>query len=69
MPGSGGDAQQPSTEELRAIQAQREDAERALAERAPDETEERAHERRAERAAYLQEKLDERARSEEEADG
>ena len=56
----------PSTEELRALQAQREEAERELAERAGDPREERAHERRADRAAYLREKLDEQAESERE---
>ncbi len=54
----------PSTEELRAVQVERERAERELAERAPGEREERTHERRAERAAYLREKLDEQAESE-----
>ena len=58
-----GDHDQPSTEELRAIQARREDAERELAAESEDEREERTHERRAERAAYLREKLDEQAES------
>jgi hypothetical protein len=56
----------PSTEELRAVQAEREEAERELAERAPDEREERTHERRADRAAYLREKLDEQAEADRE---
>ena len=60
MAGSDGD---PTTEELRAVQAEREKAERELADRAPDPRDERAHERRAERAAYLREKLDEQAES------
>ncbi len=64
MAGDGGSPDQPSTEELRAVQADRESAERELAERAPDPREERTHERRAERAAYLREKLDEQAESE-----
>ena len=63
MAGPGGD---PSTEELRALQAEREEAERELAARSPDPREERAHERRAERAAYLREKLEEQAESERE---
>jgi hypothetical protein len=46
------------------VQAEREEAERDMAQRAPDELEERAHERRAERAAYLRDKLDEQAESE-----
>ena len=61
MAGPDGD---PTTEELRAVQAERETAERELAERAPDPREERTHERRAERAAYLREKLEEQAESE-----
>ena len=42
------------------------DRERDMAEEAPDPTEEHTHERRAERAAYLREKLDEQAESERE---
>ena len=61
-----GDDSEPTTEELRAVQADRERTERELAEEAPDPREERAHERRAERAAYLREKLDEQAESERE---
>ena len=64
MAGLGGDPENPSTEELRAVQADREEAEREMAQRAQDEREERTHERRAERAAYLREKLDEQAESE-----
>jgi hypothetical protein len=56
----------PKTEELRLEQIQRERAERQQAGEAPEPAEERAHARRAERAAYLREKLDERARSEDE---
>ena len=56
----------PKTEELRIEQVQRVRAERAQAEETPDRNEELTHERRAERAAYLKRKLDERARSEEE---
>ncbi|HEV2814706.1 MAG TPA: hypothetical protein VGW10_15735 [Solirubrobacteraceae bacterium] len=59
-----GTSDNPSTEELRAVQAEREEAEREMAERAPDPREERTHERRADRAAYLREKLDEQAESE-----
>ena len=54
----------PKTEELRVVQTEREAAECDMAERAPDPTEERTHERRADRAAYLREKLDEQAESE-----
>ena len=56
----------PSTEELRAVQAEREQAEREMAEQTRDPREERTHERRADRAAYLREKLDEQAESERE---
>ncbi len=59
----------PPTEELRAVQVDRERTERTAAERAADEDEARAHERRAERAAYLRDKLDEQAASVEDADG
>ena len=62
MAGSGGD---PTTEELRAVQAEREEAERELADQAPDEREERTHERRADRAAYLRTKLEEQAEADE----
>ena len=64
MAGPGSDPDHPSTEELRAVQAEREETERELAEHAPDPPAERTHERRADRAAYLREKLDEQAESE-----
>ncbi|HEV2062391.1 MAG TPA: hypothetical protein VGR12_06025 [Solirubrobacteraceae bacterium] len=60
----GGDEDTPSTEELRALQAEREEAERAMAEDAITPAGERTHERRAERARYLRAKLDEQADSE-----
>jgi len=56
----------PKTEELRVEQVQRELAEREQASDAPEDAEEHTHERRADRAAYLKKKLDERAKSEEE---
>ena len=56
----------PKTEELRIEQRQRERTEREQAEQSPEPAEERAHRRRADRAAYLREKLDERAKSEDE---
>ncbi|MDA0183509.1 hypothetical protein OJ997_24585 [Solirubrobacter phytolaccae] len=59
----------PETEELQLEQLQREHAEREQAKDADLPREERTHERRADRAAYLQEKLEERARSEDAADG
>ena len=58
----------PQTDELRVEQIQRERAEHARAREADQPSEERAHDRRAERAAYLKEKLDERAESEERVD-
>ena len=56
----------PKTEELRIEQVERVRSERAQADDAADRNEELTHERRAERAAYLKKKLDERAKSEEE---
>ena len=56
----------PKTEELRLEQIERERSEREQAREAPESAEERTHRRRADRAAYLKSKLDERARSEEE---
>ena len=56
----------PETQELRLEQVQRELAEREQADEADLPAEERAHERRADKHAYLREKLAERARSEEE---
>lgn len=55
----------PKTEELRIEQIQRERAEHERAKEAGEPAEEQTHERRAERAAYLREKLGERAESEE----
>ena len=57
----------PKTEEMRLEQANREQAEHEQAEEATDPAEERTHERRSQRAAYLRSKLEERARSEDEA--
>ena len=55
----------PTTEELRIAQIQREAAERAAAERTPDDDEGTGqHEARASKAAYLREKLEERAEAE-----
>ena len=53
----------PPTEELKAIQAERESTEREQAREADTPAEEQAHERRAEKAAYLREKLAEQAES------
>ena len=64
MPERGPD---PTTEELRLDQLQREADERKRAAQSPTEDESEQHERRAEKAHYLREKLDERAASEREA--
>lgn len=54
---TGGD--EPTTQELRALQAGREEAERERAEEADLPQEKQAAQRRAEKAAYLRDKLDE----------
>jgi hypothetical protein len=56
----------PETQELRVEQVERERAEREHAREADLPTEEHAALRRADKHAYLREKLEERARSEEE---
>jgi len=56
----------PKTEELRVEQIQRERSERDQETASHEIPEQAAHRRRAERAAYLKEKLDDRAKSEEE---
>jgi hypothetical protein len=56
----------PKTEEMQLEQLHKERAEREQADDTSDPTEEHTHEARADRAAYLREKLDERARSEDE---
>jgi hypothetical protein len=57
-------ADEEDTERLRAETLQRELLERAAAEKADEPEEEHQHERRADKAAYLEEKLAERERSE-----
>ncbi len=54
------------TGELREAQLRREAEERELAQAADDDQETAQHKRRAEKARYLREKLDERAESERE---
>jgi hypothetical protein len=54
----------PKTEELSSTQREREELERKRAETAPDEDEAAQHARRADKARYLAEKLEERAESE-----
>jgi hypothetical protein len=60
---------EPTTRELQLKQMQREVRERRRAQDADEPVEERTHERRAERSAYLKAKLDERAESEERVEG
>jgi 5,10-methylenetetrahydrofolate reductase len=55
----------PTTEELRLQQADRERSEHARAAAASNPEDERAAQRRAEKAGYLKKKLDEQAASEE----
>jgi hypothetical protein len=54
---------EPTTQELRAVQADREAEQRERAEDAPTDTEQLAAIRRADKAAYLKDKLDEQADS------
>ena len=56
--------EEPTTQELKLTQLERERAERRRAETAPDDDEVAQHERRAEKAKYLAEKLEEREESE-----
>jgi hypothetical protein len=60
--------EQHKTEELKIVQADREATEREAAKSAIDEEEVAQHERRADKARYLREKLEERAESERELD-
>jgi len=60
-------AEEPDTERLRVEQLKRELEERRYADDAPVEEETVQHERRADKARYLREKLAERAESEEAA--
>jgi hypothetical protein len=54
-------ADEPTTQELKAVQVDREQAERQMEADAEAEAERRAHARRADRASYLADKLDEQA--------
>jgi hypothetical protein len=58
----------PETQEMRIEQVRRARAERDQARAAGDPDERAQHERRAEKAAYLKRKLDQRARAEAEAE-
>jgi hypothetical protein len=57
----------PTTEELRLEQLQRQASERERAAKSATEDETDQHERRAEKAEYLREKLEERAAAERDA--
>jgi hypothetical protein len=57
----------PTTKELRVRQAQREEEARVEADRAPEEHRTEQLDRRADKAAYLRRKLEERAESERKA--
>lgn len=57
----------PTTQELRVKQLRRESAEREREEHAPTDEAAEAHGRRAEKNAYLRERLEERAEAEREA--
>jgi hypothetical protein len=58
--------QEQNTEELKQMQVQREADEQERARSAPDDPETAQHERRADKARYLREKLEQRAASERE---
>lgn len=57
-----------TTEELKALAQEREAAEEELAESAVNDTEAAQHSRRAEKTRYLRQKLEEREKSEREAE-
>ena len=59
---------EPTTQELKAVQAERADEEARRADESERDAEVRAHERRADKAAYLRDRLAEAERSEAEAD-
>jgi hypothetical protein len=54
----------PTTEELRVVQTKRERTLREAVDRAPEDEDTGQFEARADKAAYLREKLEERARAE-----
>lgn len=59
-------SEEPETSELRKAQSRRVDEEEDLARSAPEEAETAQHKRRADKARYLKDKLEERAESERE---
>jgi hypothetical protein len=60
-------SEDPTTQELRIAQLQREAEERKYAEEGVTEEDAGQHKRRADKAAYLREKLEERAKAERDA--
>jgi hypothetical protein len=60
-------AEDPTTEELRVRQMKREEDARVRADESPEEADTQQFDRRADKAAYLKRKLEERAESEREA--
>jgi YihY family inner membrane protein len=66
-PGTLANVPDPETEELRLEQIEREQREHRQAQQADEEPETDQHERRADRAGYLREKLEERAEAEDAA--
>lgn len=59
----------PTTQELRIAQIRREEEERERADQGVTADDADQHERRADKASYLREKLEERAKAEREATG
>jgi hypothetical protein len=57
-------AEDPTTQELRVRQTKREEDARVHAEESPEEADTAQHDRRADKAAYLKQKLEERAEAE-----
>jgi hypothetical protein len=57
----------PETREMQIVQSDKEEAERDLADTSTQDAETDAHTRRADKAAYLKAKLEERGRAEDEA--
>ena len=60
-------AEVPTTEELRVRQMKREEDARVRADESPEEADTQQFDRRAEKAAYLKRKLEERAEAERDA--
>ena len=60
-------AEDPTTEELRVRQMKREEDARVQADESPQEADTQQFDRRADKAAYLKHKLEERAEAEREA--